>query len=131
MAKTHHRRRHRRANRTRRGGGKHSAHAASAASASHAASAAPAAFAAPLASAADTGPAHIDMEAIKARVREIAAQGATHASHASKKSKGITKQQAAKKRFSGILSGKVKHSDKSAFKGAVRSDPQSARQRGF
>lgn len=120
MAKTYRRRRHRRANRTRRGGVKHSAASAPLASAASPRD--------PLAPALDRPT--IDMDAIKRRVLEIAAQGATHAS-ASKKSKGISKQQASKKRFSGILSGKVKHSHTSAFKGQVESDPFAAYKRGY
>jgi hypothetical protein len=118
MAKTHHRRRHRRANRTRRGGVKSNPVSPRAASASAPAAAAAAASAFP------------DMEAIKARINALVAQG-SHASHVSKKPKGISKKEAAKKRFSGILSGKVKPSDKSAFKGSVISDSQAARVRGY
>lgn len=87
MAKTHHRRRHRRANRTRRGGVK-------SASAASAASALP------------------DMEAIKARVREIAAQATTPKKTISKKPK-IT---SAQKHFEKVLAGKATHSSKSSFR---------------
>ena len=83
MAKTHHRRRHRRANRTRRGGVK-----------SNPASAFP------------------DMEAIKARVREIAAQATTPKKTISKKPK-IT---SAQKHFEKVLAGKANHSSKSSFR---------------
>jgi hypothetical protein len=147
MAKTYRRRRHRRANRTRRGGVKHSAaHSASAHSASrdtlapaasaHSASRDPLASAASAASASrDTlAPAlghTIDMDAIKRRVLEIAAQGATHAS-ASKPKKTISKEEADRKRFNKIMKGTLKHSSKkSAFKGAVIGDPQAARERGY
>jgi hypothetical protein len=87
MAKTHHRRRHRRANRTRRGGVKSNT-----------------------ASAASAFP--DDMEAIKARVREIAAQATTPKKTISKKPK-IT---SAQKHFEKVLAGKATHSSKSSFR---------------
>jgi hypothetical protein len=137
MAKTYRRRRHRRANRTRRGGVKHSA--APAASA-HSTSRDPLAHAASSASASRDplapalGPAlghTIDMDAIKRRVLEIAAQSATHAS-SSKPKKTISKEEADRKRFNKIMKGTLKHSsNKSAFKGAVINNPQAARERGY
>lgn len=113
MAKTHHRRRHRRANRTRRGGVKSNPVSPRAASAS----AAPVVFPS----------ATLDLADIFKKVDQIRA---SHVS-ASKPKKTISKKEAAKKRLSGILSGKVKHSDKSAFKGSVISDSQAARVRGY
>ena len=122
MSKTHHRRRHRRANRTRRGGVKHSLGASAAPA--QPASAAPA----QPASAAAAAAAAIDMAAIKQRVRELAAMGQGSQSH----SKGITKKKAAEKHFSAILAGKAKHHGNSAFKpGSGVSDPAAARERGF
>ena len=124
MAKTHHRRRHRRANRTRRGGVKSNPVSPRAASAS----AAPVVFpSAPLAPAAPRVATHADLADIFKKVDQIA----SHHVSASKPKKTISKKEAAKKRLSGILSGKVKHSDKSAFKGSVISDSQAARVRGY
>jgi hypothetical protein len=122
MAKTY-RRRHRRANRTRRGGVKHSAsHAASAASAASAppaASAASAALAlAPAASAASpraSPPAatHADLAAIFKRVNAIAAQATPPKKTISKKP---TKTYA-QTHFEKVLAGKATHSKgKSAFR---------------
>jgi hypothetical protein len=121
MAKTHHRRRHRRANRTRRGGAKSNPVSPRAA---------PAAASAAVSAAASAFP---DMEAIKARVREIAAQGASHVSKKPKKtiSKKEADRKAAETRLRQIMDGKLKHSDKSAFKGSVISDSQAARVRGY
>ena len=127
MAKTHHRRRHRRANRTRRGGVKSNPVSPRAASAS----AAPVVFpSAPLAPAAPRVATKADLAGIFEKVDQIRASHASHVS-ASKPKKTISKKEAAKKRLSGILSGKVKHSDKSAFKGSVISDSQAARVRGY
>ena len=128
MAKTHHRRRHRRANRTRRGGVKSNPVSPRAASAS----AAPVVFpSAPLAPAAPRVATHADLADIFKKVDQIASHHASHHVSASKPKKTISKKEAAKKRLSGILSGKVKHSDKSAFKGSVISDSQAARVRGY
>ena len=124
MAKTHHRRRHRRANRTRRGGVKSNTASPRAASAS----AAPVVFpSAPLAPAAPRVATHADLADIFKKIDKIRA---SHVS-ASKPKKTISKKEADKKRLSGILSGKVKHSYKSAFKGSVISDSQAARERGY
>jgi parvulin-like peptidyl-prolyl isomerase len=130
MAKTHHRRRHRRANRTRRGGVKSNPVSPRAASAPAApAASAPVVFpSAPLAPAAPRVATHADLADIFKKVDQIRA---SHVSSASKPKKTISKKEAAKKRLSGILSGKVKHSDKSAFKGSVISDSQAARVRGY
>jgi hypothetical protein len=113
MHKTQHRRRHRH-RRTRRGGAHSTAHAAHAASA-------PAALAGP----ATPSP---QMQAILAKVRAYAA---TTPAPSSRKVKGISKSQASQKRFEGILNGKIKQSNKSAFKGPVISDPQAARERKY
>lgn len=91
MHKTQHRRRHRH-RRTRRGGAHSTAHAASAPAALAAATPSP------------------QMQAILAKVRAYAA---TTQATSSGKVKGISKSQADKKRFKGIMSGKVRHSDKS------------------
>ena len=92
MHKTHHRRRRHHNRRTRRGGAHSTAHAASAA-------AGPAA-------AATQSP---QLQAILARVRAYAA---TTPAPSSRKVKGISKSQAAKNRFAGIMEGKVQHSTK-------------------
>jgi hypothetical protein len=106
MHKTQHRRRHRhRHRRTRRGGAHSTAHAAHAASA-------PAALAA-----AAPSP---QLQAILAKVRAYAA---TTPAPSSRKVKGISKSQASQKRFQGIMSGKVRHSDKSASKHGSHNRP--------
>jgi hypothetical protein len=89
MHKTHHRRRR---NRTRRGGVK-TAHAASAASAPAAAARSP------------------ELQAILDRVKALAAQAqAQGQSIKPSRRSGISKSQAAKNRFKGIMEGKVSHS---------------------
>jgi hypothetical protein len=113
MAKTHHRRRHRRANRTRRGGVKSNPVSPRAASAS--------------APAAPRVATHADLADIFKKVDQIRA---SHVS-ASKPKKTISKEKAAEERFRRIREGTLKHSDKSAFKGSVISDSQAARVRGF
>jgi len=114
MHKTHHRRRRHHNRRTRRGGVKN-------APASASASAAPP-----------------DIQTIINRVKELAAQAQAQAqaqpmkpSRSRSSRSGISKSQAAEKRFKDILAGKVKHSDKSAFKGPVIRDSQAARARGL
>jgi hypothetical protein len=117
MAKTHHRRRHRRANRTRRGGVKHSKDSS------------PRAASAPPAAAAPRAATHADLADIFKRVNAIAAQATPQ-----KISKPQTQSASIKKKIkylNDVLAGKVKHSNKSAFKGPVVSDPQSARERQY
>jgi hypothetical protein len=113
MAKTY-RRRHRRANRTRRGGVKHSA--------SHAASA-PAASAASAASPLASPPAatHADLAAIFKRVNAIAAQATPQKKTISKK----PTKTSAQTHFEKVLAGKATHSKgKSAFRhDSGQSDP--------
>jgi hypothetical protein len=125
MAKTHHRRRHRRANRTRRGGVKHSkdsspraASAPPAASASAAAAAlalAPAAPATASAASAASPPAatHADLAAIFKRVNAIAAKATPPKKTISKK----PTKTSAQTHFEKVLAGKATHSKgKSAFR---------------
>ncbi len=106
MAKTY-RRRHRRANRTRRGGVKHSA--------SHAASAASAPAASAASAAAPRAATHADLADIFKRVNAIAAQATPQ-----KISKPQTKSAVEKKKLkylNDVLAGKVTHSKgKSAFR---------------
>ena len=91
MSKTH-RRRHRRANRTRRGSGKHSAAAASAAT-------------------------HEDLAAIFKRVKEIAAKSADTPQKISKPPTQSAIDKIKQKQFKNILAGKATHSKgKSAFR---------------
>ena len=108
MAKTHHRRRHRRANRTRRGGGPKKTTTSTSASASASTNAT------------TNAPAtNADFQALMARVKELRAQAAQAAQSPIKPSKhtGISKSQAAEKRFKGIMTGRVFHSTtKSASK---------------
>jgi hypothetical protein len=119
MAKTY-RRRHRRANRTRRGGGKHSKGSSPrAASAASAASAAAAALAlAPAAAAASpraSPPAatHADLAAIFKRVNAIAAKATPPKKTISKK----PTKTSAQTHFEKVLAGKATHSKgKSAFR---------------
>lgn len=110
MHKTQHRRRHRHRHRRTRRGGSHSA-----SNAAHAASAASAASAP--AAAATRSP---QLQAILDKVRAYAAMTPAPSST---KVKGISKQDASKKRLQGIMSGKVSHSDKSASKHGSRNRP--------
>lgn len=105
MHKTQHRRRHRH-RRTRRGGAHSTARAASA----------PAAAAGPAAATTQSP----QLRAILDRVRAYAAMTPAPSS---KKVKGISKSQASQKRFQGIMSGKVSHSDKSASVHGSRNRP--------
>ena len=102
MSKTH-RRRHRRANRTRRGSGKHSK-----GSSPRAASAPPAASAAAT---------HEDLAAIFKRVKEIAAKSADTPQKISKPPTQSAIDKIKQKQFKNILAGKATHSKgKSAFR---------------
>jgi hypothetical protein len=117
MAKTY-RRRHRRANRTRRGGGKHSEgsspRAASAASAPPAALAlAPAAASAASPRASPPAATHADLAAIFKRVNAIAAKATPPKKTISKK----PTKTSAQTHFEKVLAGKATHSKgKSAFR---------------
>jgi hypothetical protein len=102
MAKTY--RRHRRANRTRRGGGPKKTTTSTSASASASTNAT------------TNAPAtNADFQALMARVKELGAQAQSPIKPS--KHTGISKSQAAEKRFKGIMAGKVFHSTtKSASK---------------
>ena len=108
MAKTHHRRQKRCASRTRRGGLPRKPNGASASTSAPAAAlaAAPAALAA-LAAPATINP---ELQKILDRVKALAAQGQTPIKPSRRS--GISKSQAAKNRFAGIMEGKVQHSTK-------------------
>jgi hypothetical protein len=103
MAKTY--RRHRRANRTRRGSGPKKTTTSASTNAPAATTNAPAASPAT----------NADFQAILARVKELGAQAQSPIKPS--KHTGISKSQAAEKRFKGIMAGKVFHSTtKSASK---------------
>jgi hypothetical protein len=112
MVKTY--RRHRRANRTRRGSGPKKPSTSASASASTNAPAA-------------TTNAKPDFRAILARVKELGAQAQSQSPIKPSKHTGISKSQAAEKRFKGIMAGKVFHSTtKSASKhGSLNRAPPS------
>jgi hypothetical protein len=103
MAKTY--RRHRRANRTRRGSGPKKTTTSASASASTNAPAA-------TTNAPATNAAKPDFQAILARVKELGAQAQAQAQSPIKPSRrsGISKSQAAENRFKGIMKGTVSHS---------------------
>jgi hypothetical protein len=69
------------------------------------------------------------MAAIKRRVMELAAEKPEQSGKKSRK--GISKKEAARRRLHGIMTGKIKQSNKSAFKGPVLSDPMAAYKSGY